>query len=100
MKYCLALSTGSSLIASLQLAAPVLAATVRYSAEGYHLNSYRSPTPDLAGHGDKGRTPVLYCCSDYWLGGNAVKRAHALDHNNLYREASQPLSRAQPLVLP
>ncbi|WP_372866805.1 hypothetical protein [Pseudomonas sp.] len=107
MKHCPALSTGASLIASLLLATPVQAQTARLTAEGYRLSRYRSATPDQTGHDDRGGPLVFNCRSNCRPGRNALKRAHPLGYNNLYRkridgwqQAGLPPVRAQPLVPP
>ena len=50
MTYCLALTTGLSLLASLLLATPALAEAPLFSADGCRLGHYRSPTPAQAEH--------------------------------------------------
>ncbi|HBX56845.1 MAG TPA: sulfurtransferase, partial [Pseudomonas sp.] len=44
MKRCRALHTGFSLIASLLLAGSVVAEVQLFSADGYRISHYRSPT--------------------------------------------------------
>ena len=59
MKHGLALSTGLSLIASLLLAAPLQAETALFSADGYRLGQYRSPTPAHTEHARTLDTPAV-----------------------------------------
>jgi PQQ-dependent catabolism-associated CXXCW motif protein len=59
MKHCLALATGLSLIASLLLANPLPAEAPLFSADGYRLSHYRSPTPAHAEHAQTLDTAAL-----------------------------------------
>lgn len=59
MKYCLALPTSLSLIASLLLAVPAAAEAPLFSADGYRLSHYRSPTPVRAEHAQTLDTAAL-----------------------------------------
>ncbi|MDA7088597.1 hypothetical protein PH586_19635 [Pseudomonas sp. SA3-5] len=102
MKHCLALSTGSSLIARLLLATPVQAETARLAADGYRLSRYRSPTPDQVRPGDKGGPLVFNCRADCRPDRKVLKRGHPLGDHNRNRidgwPAASPHTTARPAI--